>query len=119
MLLRVLCGYFDNQRRVKFEGCVAEPLQTITAILPGSKWSCLLLRILLQDAFSEVMKVYPPLKLTVFVDEITASMDGRRKELASIAEEVLKVSITDGGSEEQSKVIASCSLLEEKLQGCS
>ena len=25
--------------------CVAEPLQTIAAILPGSKWSCLLLRI--------------------------------------------------------------------------
>ena len=37
-ILRVLCGYFEHQRRVH-EGCVAEPLQTITAILPGSKWS--------------------------------------------------------------------------------
>ena len=34
-IFRVLCGYFEHQRRVQFEGCVAE--QTITAILPGSK----------------------------------------------------------------------------------
>ena len=37
-ILRVLCGYFEHQRRVQFEGCAAEPLRTITAILPGSKW---------------------------------------------------------------------------------
>ena len=36
-ILRVLCGYFEQ-----FEGCAAEPLTTIPAILPGSKWSCLL-----------------------------------------------------------------------------
>ena len=30
-ILRVLCGYFEHQRSVQFEGCVAEPLQTITA----------------------------------------------------------------------------------------
>ena len=41
-ILRVLCGYFEHQRRVQFQGCEAEPLRTITAILPGSKWSCLL-----------------------------------------------------------------------------
>ena len=34
---RVLCGYFEHQRRVQFEGCLAVPLHTITAILPGSK----------------------------------------------------------------------------------
>ena len=65
-ILRVLCGYFDeHQRRVQFEGCVAEPLQTITAILPRSKWRCLLFRVALQDALSEVMKVSTPLKLNV------------------------------------------------------
>ena len=46
-MLRVLCGNFEHQRRMQFEGCVAEPLRTITAILPGSKWSCLLLRSML------------------------------------------------------------------------
>ena len=50
-ILRVLCGYFEHQRRLQFEGCVAEPLRTIMAIVPGSKWSCLLLRIVLQDSF--------------------------------------------------------------------
>ena len=48
-VLRVLCGYFEHQRREQFEGYVAEPLQTITAILPGSKWSCLLLRSVLHE----------------------------------------------------------------------
>ena len=52
--MRVLCGYSEHQRRVQFEGCAGEPLTTITAILPRSKWSRLLLRIVLQDAFSEV-----------------------------------------------------------------
>ena len=36
-ILRVLCGDFEHQRRVQFEGCATEPLRTITAILPGSK----------------------------------------------------------------------------------
>ena len=44
-ILRLLCGYFEYQRRL-----VAQPLKTITAILPASKWSCLLLRIVLQDS---------------------------------------------------------------------
>ena len=47
-ILRVLCGYFEHQWRVQFEGCAAEPLTTITAILPGSKSSCVLLRIVLR-----------------------------------------------------------------------
>ena len=40
--------------------------------LPGSKWSCSLPRIVLQDAMSEVTKICPPLKLRVFVDDIAA-----------------------------------------------
>ena len=52
----MLCGYFEHQRRVPFEGSAAEPLQTITAILVGSKWSCLLLQIVLHCAQSEVLK---------------------------------------------------------------
>ena len=45
------CGYFEHPRRVQFEDCVAEPLQTTTTIVPGSKRICLLL----QDARSEVL----------------------------------------------------------------
>ena len=36
-ILRVLCANFEHQRRVQFERCAAEPLQTTTAILPGPK----------------------------------------------------------------------------------
>ena len=88
--LRVLCGYFEHQRRVQFEGCVAEPLRTITAILPGSQWSGLLLRIVLQDALSEVTRIYPPLKLRVFVDDITALLMGKNKVVAEMAKKVMK-----------------------------
>ena len=90
-ILRVLCGYIEHQRRVQFEGCVAEPLQAITANLPGSKWSCLLLRVVLQDAPSEVTRIYPPLKLRVFVDDITALLIGKAKKvMKKLEEEVQK-----------------------------
>ena len=51
----------------------------MTAILHGSKWRCLLLHIVLIDALSEVMKVYPYMKLKVFVDHITVFMEGRKR----------------------------------------
>ena len=66
----VPCRNFEHQRPVQFEGCVAEPPQTITAILRGSKWSCFLHRKLLQDAPSEVTQIYPPLKLRASVGDI-------------------------------------------------
>ena len=47
-------------------GCAAEPLTTITAILPGFKWSCLLLRCVLQDALSEVTKFLPSTEVEGF-----------------------------------------------------
>ena len=84
-ILRVLCGYFEHERCVQFEGGAAEPLTTITAIVPGFKWSCLLLLIVLQDALSEVTKIYPSLKLRVFVYDITALVKGRNKEVAEMA----------------------------------
>ena len=86
-----LCGYLEHQRRVQFEGCVAEPLQTITTTLPGSKWSCLLLRIVcVANALSAVTKIYRPLKLRVFVDDTTALLMEKNKEVAEIAKKVMK-----------------------------
>ena len=57
------------------------------SILPGSKRSCLLLRIVLQDALSEVTKIYPPLKLSIFVDDITALLREKHKVVAEMAKE--------------------------------
>ena len=51
-ILRVLCGYFEHQRRVQFEGCVAEPLQTRV-----------------QVELLAVTKIHLLLKLRVFVDD--------------------------------------------------
>ena len=126
-ILRVLCGHFEHQRRVQFEGCAAEPLTTITAVLPGSKWSCLLLHIILQDASSEVTKIYPSLELRVFVDDITALVKGRNREVAEKAkkgdeqgerrsgETRSQLSVTENGNEGKNKMIASCGFLENEL----
>ena len=70
---------------MQFVGYAAEPLTTITAILPELKWRCLLLRIVLQDALGEVKKIFPSLKLRVFVDDITALVKGRNKDVAEMA----------------------------------
>ena len=119
-LARPVRGYFEHQRRVQFEGCAAEPLTTITAFLPGSEWSCLLLRIVLQDALNEVTKIYPPLKLRVSVDDITALLVVKNKVVAGMAKKVMKklreeverkgleLSVTEDGKEAKSKMIASC-----------
>ena len=130
-ILRVLRGYFEHERRVQFEGCVAEPLRTITAILPLSKWSCLLLRIVLQVAMSEVTKNYPLLKLRVFVDDITALLIGKNqvvpemawKVLMKLKEDVerkgLKLSVIGNGKKGKSKMIALCGFFEDELRQCS
>ena len=127
-ILRVLCGYFEHQRRVHFEGCAAEPFHPITAILPGSKWSCLLLRIVLQDALNDVTKIcLTLLKLRVFVDDVTALVQGRNKEVAEMAKKVMKklkeevekkgikLSVSENREEGKSKMIASCGFLENEL----
>ena len=45
-----------------FEVCVADDLlQTVAVDIPCSKWSVLLLSIVMQVAMSEVLKVYPQL----------------------------------------------------------
>ena len=36
------------------------------------------------------MKIYPPLKLRVFVDDITALVKGRNKEVAEMVKKVIK-----------------------------
>ena len=89
-ILREQCGYFDHQRRVQFDGCVAEPLTTITAILPGSTWSCLLLRIVLQDTLGILGTGLSPLKLRVFVDDITALLTVKNKVVAEMVKKLLK-----------------------------
>ena len=41
------------------------------------------------------MKVYPPLKLMVFVDDITAITEGRSEELPGIAEKIVRAMIME------------------------
>ena len=45
---------------------------------------------MLQDALSEVTKKYPPLKLRVFVDDITALFMVKNKVVAEMAKKVMK-----------------------------
>ena len=67
-------------------------------------WSCSLIRIVLQDALSEVMKEYPPTKPKVFVDDITSFLElpGIAETILSamrveVEEKGLKLSFSEGG----------------------
>ena len=83
----------------------------------------MLLRIVLQHALRQVTKVYPPLKLMVFVDDITALLRRKNKAAAEMAKKVMKIlkeeverkglklSVTGDGKEGKSKIIASCGFL--------
>ena len=86
---------------------------------------------MLQDALSEVTKIYPPVKLRVFVDDITALVLGRNKELAEMAmkvmkrlsEEVekkgLKLSVDENGKEGKSEILTSCGFLENSCSNAA
>ena len=66
--------------------------------------------------------------MRVFVDDITALLMGKNKEVAGKAKKVLKrlreeverkgfkVSVNENGKEGKSNMIASCNFLEEKLR---
>ena len=71
---------------------------------------------MLLDALSEVTKFYTPLKLRVFVDDITAPVMGKNEE---VGRKGLKLSVNENGKEGKSKMIGSCGFLEEELRQCS
>ena len=72
-------------------------------------------------------KIYPPLKLRVLVDDITALLMGKNKVVAGMAKKVmkwlreevarkgLKLPANENGKEGKSKMIASCGFLERKI----
>ena len=111
---------FEHQREVLFQGCVTDPLQTMTAIHFGLKW----LVSVRQDAMSTVLNVYPHLNLRVYVDDIKIHDRGTNQEvleavpnvvskLRSVVQEAeLKFSLTVGGKEGKNKLTASNNFLE-------
>ena len=126
---RAFCCYFEHQRRFQFEGCVAEPVQNITAIvemeliassrrasrclerggegLPGRE----------AEGFCGGHRSLPAREEQGAAGgwgEGCEDVEGKKWEKKG-----LKLSITEGGKEEKSKVIPSCRYLEEKLQDCS
>ena len=60
-------GYLEHQRRLQFEVWRSRSRPSRPPY-PGSKWSCLLLRIVSQDGLSQVTKFPPPLQLRVLGD---------------------------------------------------
>ena len=67
--------------RVVVEGSAAAPLQTYTAILPGSKFNVALLRLVMQEATRALFKVRPEVRIKIYVDDkkvAHANKNGRR-----------------------------------------
>ena len=81
----------------------------------------MLLRIVLQDALSEVTKIYPSLKLRVVVDDISALLMEKNREVAEIEEiergsrrQKMPQIVSEKVKEGKSKMIASCGFLENE-----
>ena len=78
-----------------------------------------------------LQKITTPLKLRVFVDDMTLTLDWGNKEVAEMAKKVMKklqdevgeknvnLSVTENGMEGKGNMIASCGCLEDKLRQCS
>ena len=60
--------FFHNQRSLMFGNNVSESMASLTAILPGSEWSVLLLRIAMQDAMRCDLRVFPEIRIRVCAD---------------------------------------------------
>ena len=72
---RILCGYSARERRLRFEDT------TLTAIVPGSKWSVLLRRIVIQKAMRTVFVLYPQVGVRVYVDDVKLHVSRQDKRL--------------------------------------
>ena len=84
-ILRVLCGYFEHQRRVQFEGCVAEPLPDHHGYPARVE-----VELLIAGALSEFTKIYLPLKLRVFCRRTNKEVAKMTKSVMKKLKEVVK-----------------------------
>ena len=75
--LRCFVGISSTRGQYSSKDAWRSRFRPFRPFLPVSKWSCLLPRIVLQAALGEVTQIYPPLKLRVFVDDITALVKGK------------------------------------------
>ena len=104
-----------HERRVMSGNNVSEPMVTITAILPGSTWSVLLLRTVMQEAMRCIFPVVPELRIRVYVDDMKLSQQGiscalldRTRNLCEMFKNLematvhLELSVTEGGKEGKS-----------------
>ena len=119
-ILRVLRGYFDHQRAGPvLKGTLRSRSRTSRpSHLVRNGAACVFL--------GEVVKVYPPWKWKVC--DLTACLRGKKRSARDFGEGLekndenrknLNMSITEGGMEGNSKVIASCTSLEEMFQECT
>ena len=89
-----------------FEGSAATPVQTHTAILPGSKFRVVLMMFVVQDALRSVFKVWPEVRSNIHVDgkkKLHVQAKSSRKRNRSIKASVL---IVDASNEhEESNIV--------------
>ena len=88
-----------HARKVIFENEASEPSVTVTVILPGSIWSVLLLRIVKQEAMSNIIRENPEQRVSVGVD-LVQKMKNLYELLKKDMESVkLKLYVTENGKQ--------------------
>ena len=90
MFLRVLCGFFEHERRVQFEGCAAEPLLSLNGHSARIQVQLCVIENCVAGCAEGGHKNFPSFEVEVFVDDITALVKGRNKEVAEMAKKVME-----------------------------
>ena len=116
------------RRRLYFDRCASEELQTYTAIVAGSKSSALLLRMVVTRPIALLRKLRPDLQAKVYIDDIKFTLKGIAADLAermplvakdaiSIFEEVaLSLSLALEGEAGKSNTVTTSPWLENNLR---
>ena len=126
-ILRVLCGLFRAPEAGTVRGMCGRAARDHHGYPAKVQVELLAFTHCIAGCIEESHKKYPPSKLRDFVDDVTALVKGRNKEVAEMATKVteklkeevekkgLKLLVTENGKEGKSKMIASCGFVEKEL----
>ena len=117
------------ERRLCIDGCFGTPLLTTSAILAGSKWSCMILKAVMLQPMDGLQARFPTAHLKLYVGDLKLTLMGRRAELLEQAPKVVGGAIeaiegvklqvsrgTSGRPGGKSKQLAATPWLRERLR---
>ena len=115
---------FHFPRRVIVQGCTSEEVRTAAAIVAGSKYSVLLLKMVITWPMDRLLHLFPTISLHTYVDDIKARLRDKQRLLVEKVPELVdamtglleKVGMEASlGKEGKSQIMVTSTWLRERL----